>query len=128
MMPEHCKEVSPKTVDFPLLPAVIERELMGQRVYRVTRYLILKNGQDLAVVKVKTAGDNRRSLFRQITGVKVVSLPEDSFSIELPGQDVLDGKGIRNAVLAAVPENMTGRPVTAVVRGKFEHVTFITMK
>ena len=128
MMPEHCKEVSSKRVVFPLDPGSIARELKGKKIYRLTRYLILRNGEDLAVVRlsVDPEGD-RRSLFRQITGTEIISLPENTIYLELPGQDVLDEAGSTDAVLAALQDGQRGKRITAVIKGKFEHISFLVV-
>jgi len=194
MMPTHCKEVSPRTVDFSLTAGNIRRELMGKSIYRLTRYLVLEmapksemehgvcgdtwdngphekhanhgnedvhekhanhgnedvhekhanhenedvhgaigdQGKDTehAVVEISVGQGDRRSLFRPITAVRVISLPCNTFYLELPGQDVLDEDGVREAVMTALPRPFKGRPgrrFVVVVKGKFEHLSFIVL-
>jgi hypothetical protein len=116
MMPAHCKTVAFKNVGFPLIREEIERRLTGQKVFTRTDYFILENSGKVAVARiVKKRGIE---LFREVTGVEVLSLPETTVLVRDPSCDVLD---IHSMAMKATqhPED------TVVVLGAFEHVSFI---
>ena len=72
----HCKDISLRKVDFPLTEESIYKHLKDWEAYRRTEYLILSNGDDLAVVRlVKDTGDG---LFKRVTSCEIVSLPKDT--------------------------------------------------
>ncbi|HID27416.1 MAG TPA: hypothetical protein EYP22_06300, partial [Methanosarcinales archaeon] len=98
MIPDHCKKVSVKEVDFALTKDNIYNTLIGSKLYLATKYLILKNDRDIAVVEVslKNASKYEKSLFREVIEVKIISLPEETIFIEDPEVDVLN----KNMLLA----------------------------
>jgi hypothetical protein len=88
MMPAHCKTVSFKRVGFPLTAKEIERQLAGKKVFTRTDYFILENSGNVAVARVsKKRGIE---LFREVTSVEVLSLPESTVMVTDPSCDVLD--------------------------------------
>lgn len=121
MIPDHCKKVSVKEVDFALTKDNIYNTLIGSKLYLATKYLILKNDRDIAVVEVslKNASKYEKSLFREVIEVKIISLPEETIFIEDPEVDVLN----KNMLLAKAKEY---KEKTVVVQGEFEHISFVS--
>lgn len=121
MIPDHCKKVSVKEVDFPLTEECIYNTLIGSKLYLATKYLILKNNRDIAVVEVslEKVSENERSLFREVIDIKIISLPEETIFVEDPEVEVLN----QNLLFAKAKEY---KEKTVVVKGEFEHVSFVS--
>ena len=112
----HCKDVSMRDVDVPLDEDSIG-DLMGSWTsYVRTDDLVLRNGDDYAVVELIKAPGN--GLFRKVVGYRIVSLPQDTVFLDLPDLDVLN-----TPALAAVQAEHPGKAV--VVRGMFSHINYI---
>lgn len=112
----HCKDVSMRDVDVPLDEDSIG-DLMGSWTsYVRTDDLVLRNGDDYAVVELIKAPGN--GLFRKVVGYRIVSLPRDTVFLDLPDLDVLN-----TPALAAVQVEHPGKAV--VVRGMFSHINYI---
>ena len=112
----HCKDVSMRDVDVPLDEDSIG-DLMGSWTsYVRTDDLVLRNGDDYAVVELLKASGN--GLFRKVVGYRIVSLPGDTVFLDLPDLDVLN-----TPALAAVQAEHPGKAV--VVRGMFSHINYI---
>ena len=88
MIPEHCRQVGVKKVDFELNEEEITKQLTGKKWYTATQYLILHNNDDWAVCKIEKV--DGFELFRELTAVEIVSLPEETAFVEDPAVDVLE--------------------------------------
>ncbi len=87
-LPDHCKDVSLRHVDFPLTRENILSNFQDKIAYTRTDFMILRNGEDTATVKVtKQKG---KDLFRPVVGLEVISLPEDTVFIHDEEVDVLN--------------------------------------
>jgi hypothetical protein len=116
MLPDHCRHVSIRKVDFKLDYPTIREQLMDSRIYKGTDFLILNNGAEYSIVRVgKTP---RRGLFWLVTSVEMVSEPKDTVFESHSDVDVLN----KNSM---VVESQKHPGKTVVVKGKFEHVSFI---
>lgn len=105
-----------RDVDVPLDEDSIG-DLMGSWTsYVRTDDLVLRNGDDYAVVELLKAPGN--GLFRKVVGYRIVSLPGDTVFLDLPDLDVLN-----TPALAAVQAEHPGKAV--VVRGMFSHINYI---
>jgi hypothetical protein len=116
IIPEHCREVSRWKVGFKLDAGTIKRNLKGKEAYTRTKYVVLKNGRQHAVVELKKT--NRRTLFNDITSVKIISLPKDTAFIEDPDVDVLSKPLLAERAAES-------RKETVIVKGLFEHISFV---
>jgi hypothetical protein len=116
IIPEHCREVSLWKVGFKLDAASIRKNLKGKEAYTRTKYAVLNRGKQYAVVELKKT--NRRTLFNDITSVRIVSLPKDTAFVEDPDVDVL------SRPLLAERAARSGKE-TVIVKGLFEHVSFV---
>ena len=115
-LPDHCKDVSLRHVEFPLTEENILREFHGKVAYTRTEFMILRHGDDTATVRViKQRG---KDLFRPITGLEIISLPADTVYIHDEDVDVLN-----MSQLARLVRKNDGR--TVVVSGMFSHVSFL---
>ncbi|MGD0056426.1 MAG: hypothetical protein ABSB83_01035 [Methanomassiliicoccales archaeon] len=116
MIPGHCKSVSIRNVAFPLTVDDIGKHVEGKKAYTRTEYLILRNGEDLAVIRIEK--ENGVPLFRPITHFEIVSLPPDTIYVEDQSIDVLNASQM--AKLSREHEQKT-----VVVSGMFNHVSFV---
>lgn len=112
----HCKDVSMKDVDIPLDRESISRLMDGWVSYKRTEYLVLRNGDDYAVVRLdKKPG---KGLFMELEGYEVVALPEETVYVEDPSLDVLN-----TPAMARLQSEHPGKAI--VVRGMFSHISFV---
>jgi len=115
MFPEHCKEVSVKTVDFDLTEANIKGFLKGKRAYIRTRYYAFNSGDDWAVALVVRKPSN--DVLQPIASVHILSLPADTAFVEDRSMEVLSASS-----MGALREKSGKKCI--VVKGKAEHVSF----
>jgi len=116
MIPDHCKIVSIRNVDFPLTSRGIAEHVKGKKAYTRTEYLILRSGEDLAVIRVEK--ENGVELFRPISRFEVISLPSDTVYVEDQRIDVMNA-----SQMARLSREHDGK--TVVVSGMFNHVSLV---
>ncbi len=115
-LPDHCKDVSLRHVDFALTKKNILSNFQDKIAYTRTDFMILRNGNDTATVRV--IKERGKDLFRPVTGLEVISLPEDTVFIHDEEVDVLNV-----SQLARLVRKNGGK--TVVVSGMFSHVSFL---
>jgi hypothetical protein len=115
MLPGHCKDVAVKVVDFPLTREDIAREIVGKKAYTRCDHYVLRNGSELAIVRVTKA--DGKELFRPIIGHQVIALPDSTLFVRDPQVDVLNAPA-----MAALSRKYPGK--TVVVEGLFNHISF----
>jgi hypothetical protein len=115
MFPSHCKEVSVKSVDFPLTSENIKKFLNGKRAYIRTRYYVFNSKRDWAVALVVRKQANE--ILQDIASIHILSLPKDTAFVEDPSLEVLSASSMGTL------RRKTGAKCV-VVRGKAEHVSF----
>ena len=119
MIPEHCRQVGVKKVDFELNEEEITKQLTGKKWYTATQYLILHNNDDWAVCKIEKV--DGFELFRELTAVEIVSLPEETAFVEDPAVDVLNP----SSLVTRAEEVSDSRGIkTVVIQGTFDHISF----
>jgi hypothetical protein len=116
MIPDHCKDVSVRFVDFDLNRDEISRRVRDQKAYTRTDHLVLVNGDDVAVIRVEKA--SKKELFKPIIDHEVIGLPEDTIMIKDEGIDVLNPSH-----MARLADEHPGKVV--VVEGLFNNVSFV---
>jgi len=117
MIPDHCKDVSVRDVDFPLTTDEIMRRMQGKKAYTRTNHIVLRRGEETALIRVVKSGG--KELFRSIVGMEVVSLPEETVYLKDDRIDVLNPSHLARAYTAH-----EGKVV--VIEGMFGHVTFVS--
>jgi len=103
-------------VDFPLTEKNISESVSKWEVYVRTEFLVLRNGEDLAVLRIFKEGAD--GLFRKVKNVETVSLPEETIFLRDPSVDVLN-----LPALASVQEKYPGK--TVVIEGMFSYINFV---
>ncbi len=118
MFSVHCNEVGVRRVEFPLCEERICKATVGKRLYFKTRYLLLTNGNEWAVARATSEGTG---LFRRVRQVEVVALPGDVEYVEDPRLNVLSASAMAKVA-------STSSKGTVVVKGAFDHFSFIQVK
>lgn len=116
IIPHHCREVSVKKVSFSLTKQNITQHTQGKKCYHSTRYLVLRCNSKTAVIEIEKT--NTDSLFEKITNIKILSTPNHCIFLEDNTIDVLNP-----SALMQIAEKY--QQDTVVVKGKYEHVSFI---
>jgi hypothetical protein len=115
MFPDHCKEVSVRSVDFELTEGNIRAHLAGKKAYIRTRYIAFNSGDSWAVAEIRKRAVN--GVLQPIEAVEVVALPEETSFVDAPSLDVLSA-----SVMGGLRETAGARCV--VVRGRADHISF----
>lgn len=103
-------------VDFELTRENILSNFQDKIAYTRTDFMVLRNEEQTATIRVRKKGG--KDLFRPITEVEIISLPEDTVYIHDEEVDVLNV-----SQLARLVRQHGGR--TVVVWGMFSHVSFL---
>ena len=112
----HCKDVSVREVDFELTPDTISSKMSDWKAYARCEYLILRNGDDLAALKI--IKEDGIGLFKKVSDFEILSLPEETDYVCDESIDVFN-----IPTLAHIQSEHKGRSV--VIEGMFSHVVFI---
>jgi hypothetical protein len=115
MLPDHCKDVSFRDVDFELTEANIRAHAKGKKAYTRTDHMVLKHKEDIAIIRVFK--ENGKELFRPISSVEVIALPRDVVLERDEQVNVLN-----RSEMARVAMRHPGKWV--VVQGLFNHLSF----
>lgn len=116
MIPNHCKDVSVRRVDFKLTEKNITSHIKNKKGYTRTEYIILLNGNDAAILKIIKA--DGKELFRPIVNYEIVGLPEDTVFLKDESVDVLNPSDMVR-IASKYPDKIV------VVEGLFNHVSFV---
>jgi hypothetical protein len=116
MLPDHCKDVSVRKVDFELTEEEIASHTVGKKAYTRTEFIILKQVDQYAVIRVFKEGGVE--LFRPISAHKVIALPDSTIFIHDEKVDVLN-----RPKMATIALRHPGK--TVIVQGLFNHVSFV---
>ncbi|MCL2712609.1 MAG: hypothetical protein FWD37_04990, partial [Methanomassiliicoccaceae archaeon] len=112
----HCKDVSVRDVDVALNGSNIKALMSNWTAYVRAEYLILRNGNDHAVVRLKKG--NGLELFKKVVDHEIISLPEDTVFLDDPDADVINTPALAN-IQQRYPEK------TVIIKGMFSHMNFI---
>jgi len=116
-MTMHCKDVSVKETDAELNMENIKQMMSDWTAYARADFLILRNGNDHAVVRlIKEKG---LELFKKVKDFEIISLPKDTVFADIPEMDVINIPS-----LAALQDTYPNK--TVVVRGMFSHMSFVS--
>ncbi|MCH3978486.1 MAG: hypothetical protein LKJ94_01320 [Candidatus Methanomethylophilus sp.] len=113
----HCKDISVRDVGWKLTRGNIRANMEDWRAYKRAEYVVLRNGEDMAVVRLRKSPEG--SLLREVTGFDIISLPEDTVFVDRPDTDV-----VNLPAMARIQSEHPGK--TVVVRGLFSHIGFVS--
>jgi hypothetical protein len=111
--------LSVQDTDVPLTAHDLRQHLIGREIYRRTEYLVLRNGDQTAVVAVRA--QNREPLFTPVVEARMLSGPDTTVWIDDGEVDV----GNATALARAAAANRRDGALAYVVRGRYEHVNVI---
>jgi hypothetical protein len=115
--PRAYREVSVARVEFALTPENLLDHFLGRECYRRTRYVVVRNGDDTALVGVEPT--DAAPLFSPAAAVAVLALPADTVDVHRPEID----PGVPSQLAKVAMEHPGTRAV--VVEGRYSHVSFL---
>jgi hypothetical protein len=118
LVPGKYRGVAVAYVDVLLDAASLRRHFIGRDAYRRTRFIVVRNGESTAIVRVRKQSDEH--LFAPITDVELVAGADECAYLRCPDVDT----GVPSALAAAAISQVPGKRA-AVVQGRYEHVNFI---
>lgn len=118
LVPRRYREVSPTHVDVPLRETDLRSQFIGREAYRRTEFIVARRGDDLALLRVTKVSEE--PLFSPITDVELLAGPGECVYVEEPEADT--GNPTQ---LARVAASRASRARCVVVKGRYEHVSFI---
>jgi len=118
LVPGKYRGVAVAHVDARLDEPSLRRHFLGRETYRRTRFIVVRNGDDTAIIRVRK--QSNEPLFAAITDVELVAGTGECAYLHCPDVDT----GVPSALAAAAISRVPGRRA-AVVQGRYEHVNFI---
>jgi hypothetical protein len=118
LVPGEYRGVAVAHVDAMLDEASLRRHFLGREAYRRTRFIVARNGDGTAIVRVRKQSDE--PLLAAITDVELVAGAEECTYLHCPDVDT----GVPSALAAAAISRVPGKRAAAV-QGRYEHVNFI---
>ncbi|HLM64680.1 MAG TPA: hypothetical protein VK306_10315 [Acidimicrobiales bacterium] len=115
--PTAYREVSVAQVDFTLTPENLTGHFLGRECYRRTRYVVVRNGEETALVAIEPA--DPEPLFAPAAAVAVLALPAETVDVRRPEVDT----GVPSQLARVAVEHPGARAV--VVEGRYSHVSFL---
>ena len=115
--PRAYREVSVARVEFALTAANLTDHFLGRECYRRTRYVVVRNGDDTALVGVEPT--DPEPLFSPAASVAVLALPAETVDLRRPDIDT----GVPSQLAKVAVEHPSARAV--VVEGRYAHVSFL---
>jgi hypothetical protein len=118
-MARPYRSLSVQEVDVPLTEMDLVPFLLGREVYRRSDYLILRNGDEAALVAVRRESDE--PLFSPVVEARVLARPDEIVSVFSPETDASNATALAKAALAHARPGARAY----LVQGRYEHVNFI---
>ena len=116
LVPDRYRQVALATSPVPLRDAA--SYFRGREAYRRTRYIVTRHGAEVVVIAVTKADD--APLFSPIVDAVPLASPSETAFVEDPEVDV----GVPTQLAAAAGRLAPGARCV-VVKGRYEHVSFI---
>jgi hypothetical protein len=118
VVPGAYRGVAVTSFDGELDEGALARHFVGREAYRRTRFIVVRNGDQTAIVAVQKA--SAEPLFSPITALQLLVGPAECAYVEDPEVDTAVPTALARAALRQAP-GMRG----VVVQGRFAHVSFI---
>lgn len=118
LVPGEYRGVAVATVGFPLHEAELKSHFLGREVYRRTRFIVVRSGEQTAIIAVRKESDE--PLFAPVTDVEVLVGPADCVYLERPDVDT----AVPSALARVAVDDARGMR-GVVVQGRYGHVSFI---
>jgi hypothetical protein len=111
--------VSVSRVEVPLDEESLRRFLIGREVYRRTRFLVVQNGAGRTAV-LRVTKESAEPLFSPVVTVDLLAGPDECAYVVEPDADTAVP-----STLARIAADHAPAARAVVVRGRYEHVSFI---
>jgi hypothetical protein len=118
LVPQRYRSVSVTSVDGPLTEETLREHFLGREAYRRTGFIVVRQDDAAALLQVTKASEV--PLFSPIVDVRLLAGPEQTAVVHEPEADT----GIPTH-LARVAADRAPHARCVVVRGRYEHVSFI---
>jgi hypothetical protein len=115
--PAAYREVSVAQVGFALTADNLLAHFRGRECYRRTRFLVVRNGDETALVSVDPVDPER--LFSPASTVTILALPSETVDVRHPEVDT----GVPSQLARVAVKHPDKRAV--VVEGRYAHVSFL---
>jgi hypothetical protein len=118
VVPGAYRGVAVTSFDGELDEGSLARHFVGREAYRRTRFIVVRNGDETAIVAVQK--ESEEPLFSPIMALQLLVGPAECAYIEDPEVDTAVPTALASAALSQVPGKRG-----VVVQGRFAHVSFI---
>jgi hypothetical protein len=118
VVPGAYRGVAVTSFDGPLQPSELTRHFLGREAYRRTRFIVVRNGDDTAIVEIRKESD--QPLFAPISAVSLLAGPDECAYVEDPEVDTAVPTALARTALTRAPGKRG-----VVVQGRYGHVSFI---
>lgn len=118
LVPRRYRSVSVAEVDVPLTEEALRRHLAGREAYRRTEFVVARRGAERALVRVRKESDE--PLFSPIVEAELLAGPGECVEVAAPEVDTAVPTQLGRAARDLAPGARC-----AIVRGRYEHVSFI---
>ena len=117
MIPTQYRTVAFTDVPVPLDEESLRAHLLLRAAYRRTRYVVARNGSEVAVVELVKAAEEE--LFEPIVEVRLLAGPRETVLLDRPDVDT----AVPSQLARVAEEVPNARCV--VVHGRYQHVNFV---
>lgn len=118
LVPRRYRGVSVAHVDAPLERETLRSRFLGREAYRRTEFIVARAGDRAAVLRVRKT--STEPLFSPIVDLEVLAGPDETEIVHAPEVDV----GVPTQLARVAAERAPGARCV-VVRGRYEHISFI---
>jgi len=118
LVPGAYRGVAVTSYDGPLEADELTRHFVGREAYRRTRFIVVRHGDDTAIVQVHKESDE--PLFSPISKLELLAGPDECAYVEAPEVDTGVPTALADTALSQAPGNRA-----VAVQGRYGHVNFI---
>ena len=118
LIPGAYRGVAVTSYDGPLEADELARHFLGREAYRRTRFIVVRHGDDTAIVEVHKESD--QPLFSPISQLRLLAGPAECAYVEAPEVDTAVPTALADTALSQAPGKRA-----VVVQGRYGHVNFI---
>lgn len=118
LVPGAYRGVAATSFDGRLDLAELRRHFIGREAYRRTRFIVVRNGDETAIVEIRK--DSDEPLFSPISALWPLALPAECAYVEDPDVDTAVPTALAHTALSKAPGKRG-----VVVQGRYGHVSFI---
>ncbi len=118
MIPGQYRTVAVTDVPVPLEADALRDHLVSRGAYRRTRFVVARNGDDVALLEIVKAGES--DLFEEVLEVRLLAEPSETVLLHRPEVDTAVPSQLAQVAAEAAPDKRC-----VVVHGRYEHVNFV---